>query len=168
MAAPTQMSGLGLKPIGTIPQMAEMPDPKPDSSGTTPPTSMAQTTPKGVRSYDEMNTGLMVFELQGTVGELKEAIAAVHRTLEATLKKVELSENTSKEIKGQLTALTPKIDDLVGFTKHGVPNLASKQDISDLKAEIEKRPTRRQAILDIAWVVGLITAAVTFGSKIAH
>lgn len=50
----------------------------PDELRPPTPTEIAQATPTGgLRSYDEMNTGQMVFELQGTVGEVKEAIAAL-------------------------------------------------------------------------------------------
>jgi hypothetical protein len=50
---------------------------------------------------------------------------------------------------------------LNSFIQHQVPNFATK-------LELEKRPTRRQAIFDIAWVVGLISACLTIGSKLAH
>lgn len=110
-----------------------------------PPDSFAQTTPQGItRSFDEMNTGQMVFELQKTVGEIQET----------------------------LRSLAPKIDDVAGFIKHRAPDLASKVDMiqvkTDLEAAISLRPTRRQSIFDIVWVVSLITGAVTFGSKLAH
>jgi hypothetical protein len=145
----------------------KMPE-QPDSQELKPPGSMAQTTPKSVRSYDEMNTHSMVFELQGTVGELKEAVATLGRTLDETSSRLETGERSMSEIKDQLTKLNPKIDDIGGFIKHGVPSLVTKADLADLKLEIEKRPTRRQAIVDIAWVVGLIAAVVTISTRLAH
>ncbi len=73
------------------------------------------------------------------------------------------------DIKDVLRSLAPKVDDLAGFAKHRVPYLADKADLevvqSRLLLEIQKRPTRRQAVFDIAWIVGLITAANTFGAK---
>jgi len=39
---------------------------------------------------------------------------------------------------------------------------------SKLQTEIEKRPTRRQSVFDIAWVVGLIAASVTLGARALH
>lgn len=132
------------------------------------PKSVADVVPKVVRSFDEMNTGTMVFELQGTVGELKQAIVSLQMAIEGLGRRIDGSERTASDIKAALTGLVPKIEDLSGFVKHGAPNLATKDEISDLQTEIEKRPTRRQAILDIAWVVGLIAAAVTLGARIAH
>jgi hypothetical protein len=46
------------------------------------PEAMAQTTPKGVRSYTDLNTHQMVFELQGTVHEMKQAVASLDRNVE--------------------------------------------------------------------------------------
>ena len=133
---------------------------------------IAQTTPKGARSYDEMNTGTMVFELQGTVGELKEAVAALTRTVERGFARVEATERTTGEIKDALRQLVPKLEDLTGFTKHRLPTLADKADLANLRADlrldIEKRPTRRQMITDVALIVGLIAAAVTLGAKAVH
>ena len=149
--------------------------PESDSSAPRPPdsTEIAQATPKGgTRSYDEMNTGAMVFELQGTVGELKEAIAALTRTVERGLGRVENVERSTGEIKEALRLLVPKLEDLAGFTKHRAPSLADKADLATLKAElkadIEKRPTRRQSVLDVGLIVGIISAAVTLGSRMAH
>lgn len=158
-----------------------------DSSGARPPasTEIAQATPKkgDVRSYDEMNTGTMMFELQGTVGEIKQAISDLSRTVERGLTRIENVERVSGEIKDALRLLVPKLEDLAGFTRHRAPTLADKADLanlkteamqgianlrSDFKAEIERRPTRRQAVFDIAWVVGLIAAAVTLGARAVH
>ena len=61
--------------------------------------------------------------------------------------------------------------------------LADKSDIANLKTsitqdvlniqaklqrQIDKRPTRRQAVFDIAWVVGLIATSVTLGARALH
>jgi len=114
----------------------------------------------------------MVFELQGTVGELKEAVAALTRTVEKGFGRVENLERSTEELKESLRHLVPKLENLVGFTTHRAPHLADKTDLANLKAElkldIEKRPTRRQSVTDVALIVGLITAAVTFGSRVAH
>jgi hypothetical protein len=138
----------------------------------TPSQTPETSAPIKVRSFDEMNTGQMVFELQGTIGEIKAAVLALTHTVDHGFNRIEGIERTTSEIKEALRGLTPKIDDLVGFTRHRAPDLASKADLvtlrSDLQTDINLRPTRRQAILDIAWVVGLITLAVTLGSKFAH
>ena len=109
------------------------------------PDEFAQGTPdKVVRSLGEINTANMVFELQKTAGEIQEALGL----------------------------LAPKIDDVAGFIRHRAPDLASKSDVIQMKAElqtaIDLRPTRRQAIFDMAWVVELIIPAVSFGGKFAH
>jgi hypothetical protein len=133
------------------------------------PEVLAQATPKGpVRSYDEMNTGQMVFELQGTVGELKESIASLTRTVQAGFSRAEGVERVVTDIKTVLGQLVPKIDDVAGFVKHGAPNLATKHDLEDVRSDLKLRPTRRQAIFDVGWVVALITGAVTLGSHLAH
>src|ERR1019366_68391 len=149
--------------------------PSDNDAGDTPltPSQTPETSePVKVLSFDEMNTGQMVFELQGSVGEIRAAIAALTSKVDQGFNRIERTERTSGEIKEALHALAPKMDDLVGFTKHRAPYLASQADIaklqSDLQADIKLRPTRRQAVLDIAWVVGIITAAVTLGARFAH
>jgi hypothetical protein len=149
-----------------------MPD-EPET-GDTPltPGQTPETTPPKMRSFDDMNTGVMVFELQGTVGEIKAAIVALTSKIDQGFSRIESLERSSGELKESLRGLTPKIDDLVGFARHRAPELATKADLaslrSDLRADINLRPTRRQAVLDIAWVVGIIIAAVTFGARLTH
>ncbi|MGA2871118.1 MAG: hypothetical protein ABSF34_18405 [Verrucomicrobiota bacterium] len=138
------------------------------SGPTGPPESMAQTAPKTTRSYDEMNTHQMVFELQGTIGEIKAVISSLQRGEEKISSRVELVEHSMSEVKDRLDKLLPKIDDVLGFIKHGTPNLSTKADLANLKIEIEKRPTRRQTILDIAWVVGLIAAVLAISARLAY
>jgi hypothetical protein len=150
-----------------MPEQDQAPSRPPDS------TEIAQAIPKGAtRSYDEMNTGQMVFELQGTVHELKEAIASLSRNVEIGFSRIDRIEKASSDIRESLRLLVPKIDDFVGFAKHRAPSLADKADLvtlkADLKLEIEKRPTRRQMVTDIALIVGLVTAAVTFGARTGH
>ena len=132
-----------------------------------PPESLAQVTPKFARSYDEMNTGQMVFEMQGSIGELKEAIAALVRSVEASNKRLEDTEKATSDIKGLLQALTPKIDNLVGFATHAAPNFATKADIATLTAQIDLRPTRWQSIGHLALLAGLIAAILAISSHIA-
>ena len=131
------------------------------------PGKLANITPV-VRSFDEMNTGQMVFELQGTVGELREAVSNLSKELGSNQKRLEAAETTASDIKDILKTLIPKIDDIVGFTKHAAPNFANKADIATLNAEIQKRPTRWQSIVNFGVIVGLILALLTIGSKLAH
>jgi hypothetical protein len=49
-----------------------------------------------------------------------------------------------------------------------LPFFATKEDVANLRAEIDKLPTRRQSILDIFTVVGVIGAVLTIGAKLAH
>jgi uncharacterized coiled-coil protein SlyX len=72
------------------------------------------------------------------------------------------------EIRGVLTRLAPIIDRMDSFQQAILPNLATKLELADLKHEVEKRPTRRQTIQDVALIVGTITALITIGSKVAH
>ena len=65
------------------------------------------------------------------------------------------------EIKGILGRLAPRIDEMYGK----LPYFATKEDVANLKIEIEKRPTRRQSILDIFSVVGLIGVLLTIPIK---
>jgi hypothetical protein len=70
--------------------------------------------PKANQLPGDFDTRQMVFELQGTVHEIREV----------------------------LRSLEPKIDDLAGFVKYRAPHLADKADLIRLEAEIQKRPTR--------------------------
>jgi hypothetical protein len=45
---------------------------------------------------------------------------------------------------------------------------APKGEYGRLAAEIEKRPTRRQAIADVAMIAGLIGALITSGTRLAR
>jgi hypothetical protein len=46
--------------------------------------------------------------------------------------------------------------------------LSTKEDIARLAAEIEKRPTRRQTMVDVAMIAGLIGALIALGTRLAH
>ena len=46
--------------------------------------------------------------------------------------------------------------------------LGTKGAFGRLAAEIEKRPTRRQTIADVAMIAGLIGALITLGTRPAH
>ena len=59
------------------------------TSSTQVPDSVAQTTPRPVRSFDDMNTGHMVFELQGTVGEIKNAVKNLEKIVEKGFDRIE-------------------------------------------------------------------------------
>jgi len=147
--------------------------PDKNANDAVPPAQFAQTVPKGpLRSYDEMNTGQMVFELQGTVGELKSSMAQMLDLLKSNTARIDVAERTSGEIKEILRLLAPKLEDLVGFAKHRAPFLADKTDLSNLKsdlaAEITKRPTRRQSVTDVAFIVGLVGSLLAIGAHLAH
>lgn len=94
--------------------------------------------------------------------EMRKAFGEITTRLEA-------QERSASETKDILRQLLPKIEDVAAFAKHRAPFLADKADLekmaAELRAKIEKRPTRRQAIFDVVWVFGLITGAVTFGGK---
>ncbi len=68
------------------------------------------------------------------------------------------------EIKSILGRLAPRIDEMYGRQQA----TATKEDIANLRNEIEKRPTRRQSIFDIFAVVALIGALLTIGARLAH
>jgi hypothetical protein len=68
------------------------------------------------------------------------------------------------EIKGILSRLAPRIDELYGK----LPFFAGKEDIANLRTDIEKRPTRRQSITDIILIAGLIGTILAIGSRLAH
>ncbi|ESY51702.1 MULTISPECIES: hypothetical protein [unclassified Mesorhizobium] len=139
-----------------------------DEPKTSTPESMVQTAPASTRSYDEMNTHQMIFEMQGTLGEIREAIRSLEKGAQRAISRVEDNEKATAELKSQITALTPKVEDVLAFIRHGMPSLVNKADLAALKIDIEKRPTRRQAILDIAWVVGLVSTILAIGARLAH
>lgn len=134
-----------------------------------PPESFPQTPPKTTRSFDEMNTGTMIFEMQGTLGEVKQAVLALTSLVQQGGTRIDAVERSTSEIKVVLGQIAPKIDDVAGFIKHRGPSLVDKAELIGIKgqlsSEIEKRPTRRVAIFDIAWVVGLIGSAMALGAR---
>lgn len=131
------------------------------SNPITPPV-LAAATPKTTRSYDEPSQDDVMVEVRNLLGEMRKSFGEVTARLEA-------QERSSSEIKEILRRLDPQIQDVAGFVKHRVPVLADKADLermaAGLRAEIEKRPTRRQAVFDLIWVFSFVTAAITFGSK---
>ena len=72
------------------------------------------------------------------------------------------------EIRGVLGRLTPIIDRMDGFQQATLPNLATKVELVDLRNQIEKRPTRRQIVVDVGLIVGIIGSLITIGAKLAH
>jgi hypothetical protein len=147
-------------------------------------TGIPQTPPTGMtRSYNEMNTNSMVFELQGTVHEIKQSIASLTALVERGFGRMESLETSSAEIKEVLRALPPKLEDLTGFTRHQAPQLADRTDIAELagnlkaeivrveshlKTEIDKRPTRYQSFRETAIIVVLVGVFLTIVSYLAH
>ncbi len=127
-----------------------------------PPSVFAATTPKFPRSYNEPSQEDVVAEVRNVLTEMRKAFGEITARLET-------QERSASETKELLRQLLPKIEDVAGFAKHRAPVLADKADLermaAGLRAEIEKRPTRRQAIFDLVWVFTLITGAITFGSK---
>ena len=46
--------------------------------------------------------------------------------------------------------------------------LRTTEELARLAAEIEKRPTRRQTMVDVAMIVGLIGTLITLGTRLAQ
>jgi uncharacterized coiled-coil protein SlyX len=72
------------------------------------------------------------------------------------------------EIKGVLTRLAPIIDRMDSAQQVTLPGLATKLELFDLKTEIEKRPTRRQALFDLFAVAGFVSVLLAIGARLAH
>lgn len=72
------------------------------------------------------------------------------------------------EIKAILARLAPAIDRIDAFLQAMLPTLATKLELADLRLEIERRPTRRQTMADVALIVGTIGALITIGTRLAH
>src|SRR5690242_4018373 len=72
------------------------------------------------------------------------------------------------EIRGVLGRLTPIIERMNVFQQATLPNLATKVELVDLRNQIEKRPTRRQIVVDVDLIVGIIGSLITIGAKLAH
>src|SRR5690242_15233319 len=72
---------------------------------------------------------------------------------------VEHIQTDVREIRGILARLAPVIDRIDGFLQATLPHLATKDEIdaeaSMLRVDIERRPTRRQSLADIAMIAGL-------------
>jgi len=153
-----------------------MADHLPDLQPETPePDDNVQTPRKAdVRSYSE-KTDSIVLEMRGCIDHLRDAMAALGRTMEKNADRIETLARTSAEVKDVMRQLTPKLDDLAGFVKHRAPTLADKSDIAAMKtdlaairSEIVLRPTRKQAWVDLAMILGLVGAAITIGARLGH
>jgi hypothetical protein len=68
------------------------------------------------------------------------------------------------EIKGLLGRLAPRIDEMYGRQS----TLATQADLANLRIEIERRPTRRQTVVDLFTIVTLVGGLLTLGSHLAH
>ena len=113
---------------------------------------MAQTDPEAAQKFHDADTRHMVHELQGTVGGLVASVQAIDRRLDRDSRKLD---ELSREISA-VKELIPKIDDMLGFVKHGVPSLATKAEIERLASDISHRPTRRQSVQDLLAFTGFI------------
>jgi hypothetical protein len=67
------------------------------------------------------------------------------------------------EIKSLLSRLAPRIDEMYGKLSY----FSTKEDVANLKTEIERRPTRRQSVFDIFTVVGFIGVLLAIGARLA-
>jgi len=65
------------------------------------------------------------------------------------------------DIKALLGRLAPRIDEMYG-------GRVTQQDLTNLRVEVERRPTRRQSMFDIFAIVSLIGAVLALGAKLAH
>ena len=114
----------------------------------------------------------LIAEVRSLLSDLKQEAARLTAKVDRVELKSDNNEKTLVELKNLLAQLTPKLDDAAAFAKHRAPSLVDKADLTEattkLRLEIDKRPTRRQAIFDLAWVFGLIAGAVAFGSRAAR
>jgi hypothetical protein len=76
--------------------------------------------------------------------------------------------NDVSEIKSVLARLAPTIDRMDGFQQATLPSLATRLELADLKQQIEKRPTRRQAVFDLFAVAAFVSAVFAIVSRVAH
>jgi hypothetical protein len=72
------------------------------------------------------------------------------------------------EIRAVLARLAPIIDRMDGIQQATLPNLATRAELVDLRNQIEKRPTRRQTVVDVGLIVGIIGTLITIGAKTVH
>jgi hypothetical protein len=81
---------------------------------------------------------------------------------------VEHIKNDISEIKGILARLAPIIDRIDGFLQATLPGLATKLELADLRAEIQKRPTHRQIIFDLFALAGFVGVILAIATRSAH
>ena len=143
------------------------PSDEPQQSSPTP----AQVPPP-FRSLGEIDIAQMIFELQGSFGEVKEGLRTTRLELIEQSKRLDTLSKIDADLKNTVSQLAPKIEDIAGFLKHRAPHLVDKQDLvvlkSALESDSEKRPTRRQSVIDVALLVGLIGGLLTIGSRLAR
>ena len=134
------------------------------TESTTPGSFPAALPGQRPRSYHEASP-------EETLAEVQASVTAMQHSLNALVAKIDAQDRLAAETKNMLRQLEPKIEDLNGFAKHRVPTLTDKADltkaVADLRAEIEKRPTRRQSVVDLGLLVALVGGLLAIGSHLA-
>ncbi len=131
---------------------------------------MSQVTPDLSGLMRDADTRTMVHEISVSVTTMQETVRQIDARLDRDSRRLDDLARDNREILDKLNAMGPKVDDVLAFQKHGVPSLATKADLGDLKTEISHRPTRRQSITDLlafGGLVGVILGLLNYFSR-AH
>jgi hypothetical protein len=129
-----------------------------------PPEDFAQTTPKFNPLLHAMNTSSMIFEMQGTLGEVKQAVLALTNLVEQGRTRMDVVEKSSSDIKAALGRLEPmlgRMDDRARKLEvDTLPKLAT--DLGELKGRVSQLPT---TIAIFTYMGGLVALTIVlFGA----
>jgi len=129
-----------------------------------PPVSFAQAPPPPDHLLQAMNTSNMIFEMQGTLGEVKQAVLALTNLVEQGRTRMDVVEQSSSDIKATLGRLEPllgRIDDRARKMEvDTLPKLAT--DMAELKGRVSQLPT---TIAIFTYVGGLVALTIVlFGA----
>lgn len=122
-----------------------------------PPDSFAQAPPPPDHLLQAMNTSNMIFEMQGTLGEVKQAVLALTNLVEQGRTRMDVVEQSSSDIKAVLGRLEPmlgRMDDRGRKLEvDTLPKLAT--DMAEMKGRLSQMPSAIQLISFVLAVLAL-------------
>jgi len=129
-----------------------------------PPDSFAAAPPGITRSLHEMNAANMIFEIQGTLGEVKQAVQTLTTLVQQGEARLNIAEADVREVKGIMQRLEPILTRLDDRTRKIDSDTLPKfgTDLAELKGRVSQLPT---ALTIFAYMGSLVALTVVlFGA----